>query len=241
MMLLSSNVAFADDASAGNADEAGGGGDESMVRVPLDLLVHGSGVLADTTFALVGCTSVDELHEVALTGPSQLVHCKSKGVVSVYAVSTKEAASLRALLTKDSGTASPTEAGETKKLIGKGMLCGKIDEQTLVEKAKNITLLTAHFMATKTKEDCSLKKVGTTIPQTPELRHPPPKPSVAPTPSAADSAQPVAGPAKSGCSCGGCVTARTRQTGDLELGILSGVTCALALARRRSRSLARRR
>lgn len=205
---------------------------EEMKYVPLDLLIHGQGQIADVAFVVVGCRWADGKHQIAIAKPSQAIRCDVRGPLSVYTLAKTDVAPLEALLAKDAG--SPNEEKDAKKALGTAKLCGKIDENTRFEADKEITLLTAHYSIKRTDGECTLKKQGNTVPQTPELRHPPLRPSAtAPAaPVSADPAPSEAAAPKSGCMCGGCVVA-PRSRIDTLAGAGAIATAQAAIARRR--------
>jgi hypothetical protein len=214
------------------------------VNVPLDLIIHGKGNVSDVSFVVVGCGSADGQHGVVITGPSQSNRCTVKAPPSVYAIATKDVAPLQALLDSDAGAAH--ESSQAPKLLKGAMSCGTIYENTDVD--RSVSLLTAHYMLTRTESDCSLSKVGDTVPSTEELRHPKGSPSnAAPQavdtaaaattePSAAPSATPSEGGGGGGCSCVGCVVARAPRSEGLLAssgGLALVVSAWLRRARRR--------
>src|SRR5262249_330739 len=137
----------------------------------------------DTTFVVLACGSADGKHQVSFVRPSQAVRCHTKVPPIVYAVPTKNMKPLEEAYAK----AQPGEAGKINTLLRTAPLCGPVSEKTLVEKEKNITLMTAHYSTDKSAAGCEMRKIGETVLQTPETMHPPPKPQPSALPSAAPS------------------------------------------------------
>jgi hypothetical protein len=210
--------------------------DDAKIRVPLDLLIHGKGQVADHVFVITGCGSAEGKHQIALAAPSRPVRCDVTGPLSVYAIPKASVAPLEAMVAKDAG--SSNEIAEAKPLLAAATACGSIEETTNVDRDKQITLLTAHYALTKTKTDCTIKKLGNTVPQTPELRHPPKPPAPSAEPSAEPPSDPPAAAAakKGGCSCGGCVAAgRSGSDAAAASAGVAGALLVLAARRRRRR------
>lgn len=165
---------------------------DGKTPVAIELTIDGQAAFADTTFVVLGCNS--DRHQVGFAKASEALRCKTKMPANVYAVPTKELKPLQDLVAKDLGWAS--EGIEARKLLEKTPSCGTIAENTMVEKSKNITFLTARYSLEKTASGCAIKKIGETVAQT--------SPAAATPASAATSAAAPASsappPAKSGCA-----------------------------------------
>jgi hypothetical protein len=195
--------------------------------VPLSLTLDGQAAFGDTTFVVLGCSSAEGRHQVAFAKPAEALVCKTKAPPTVHAVAAKDLKPLQDLVAKDLGWAA--EGIEARKLVEKAPSCGAIDEKTLVESTRNVTMLAARYAIEKTTTGCSLKKVGETVTQTSSPASAAATASAAPSAAAAP-ATPASPPAKSsGCSA----STRARSDGGLFAGLGLALLASIGFARRR--------